>query len=90
MGAMTREQVWHAISAERDRQDAKWAGPHGWGAGDCSSADVTLPVKVTVLAEEFGEVARAVLERDRAGLKAELIQVAAVAVAMLEGMPLWD
>jgi NTP pyrophosphatase (non-canonical NTP hydrolase) len=44
-------------------------------------------VKAAVLAEECGEVARAVLEVDMRGLRDELVQVAAVAVAWLEGMP---
>jgi len=39
-----------------------------------------------VLAEECGEVSRAVLEKDADGLRSELVQVAAVAVAWLEGI----
>jgi len=84
---VTRDQALAAISAERDRQQAKWAGQHGWGSGDCSGDGVALTVKLTVLAEEFGEVARAVLERDPVALEAELVQVAAVACAMLEALP---
>lgn len=67
--------VWiELIQDERARQDAKWGAdqhhdPHLW---------------TTILAEEFGEVARAVLEHDAAGLRAELVQVAAVCVAWLE------
>lgn len=84
---MTREQALAAVSAERDRQQALWAGAHAWGHGDCSGDGVALAVKVAVLGEEFGEVARAVLERDTAALRTELVQVAAVAVAMLESLP---
>lgn len=75
-----------AIRAERERQREKWTGAHDWGSGDCSSADVPSIVKVAVLTEECGEVARAVLDGDAEGLRRELTQVAAVAVAWLEGM----
>ena len=44
------------------------------------------PVKVAVLTEEVGEVARAALEHDTDGLRLELVQVAAVAVAWLEAL----
>jgi hypothetical protein len=82
-----RTDLWTAIRAERRRQLLRWAEPHEWGVGDCSSSDVSEPVKVAVLAEECGEVARAVLDRDCAALKRELVQVAAVAVAWLEALP---
>ena len=76
-----------AIRAERARQAAKWDGEHEWGYGDCSSPGVPTPVKVMVLGEEFGEVARAVLDSaPLAELRDELVQVAAVAVAWLEGL----
>ena len=80
-----RELVYAEIDAERERQRAKWNGPHACRRGDCSSSAVPVTVKVAVLAEEFGEVARAVLEHDRAALRRELVHVAAVAVAWLEG-----
>ena len=83
---MTREQALAAVSAERDRQHALWDGAHSWGNGDCSGPGVAPEVKLAVLAEEFGEVARAVLERDTAALRTELTQVAAVAVAILESL----
>lgn len=62
------------IKAERDRQDAKWG------------VDRRLPITLwfTILSEEVGEVARAILERDYANLVEELTQVAAVAQAALE------
>ena len=85
---MRRSSVYALIDAERARQAAKWGGPgpHVWGQGDCSSSDVADIVKVAVLTEEVGEVARAVLEVDLEHLRRELVQVAAVAVAWLEGM----
>ncbi len=83
---MTRDDVYALIDAERTRQAKRWAGPHGWGSGDCASSDVETIVKVAVLGEECGEVARAVLDHDDNNLQTELVQVAAVAVAWLEGM----
>lgn len=84
---MTREQVFALIDAERGRQAAKWRGPHFWGVGDCSSGGVDVVVKMAVLTEECGEVARAVLDAKPDDLRTELIQVAAVATAWLEGLP---
>ena len=83
--AGTSREIWAAIQAERCRQGVKWAGPHAHGQGDCSSPGVPLMVKVAVLAEECGEVARAALDGKPEQMRAELIQVAAVAVAILEG-----
>jgi hypothetical protein len=82
---MTRDQIWQAILAERARQAAKWTREHDWGYGDCSSSQVSAPVKVAVLAEEVGEVARAAMD-GTTGLVDELVQVAAVAVAWLESL----
>lgn len=73
----TRENILRSISAERDRQDARWGGRPGVDRRD----DHTY---AAVLGEEFGEVCKAWLERDTTELCAELVQVAAVAVAWLE------
>ena len=83
---MKRAQAYALIDAERLLQAEKWSGSGRWGTGDCSSAQVSPIVKVAVLTEECGEVARAVLD-DSDGLTAELVQVAAVAVAWLEALP---
>jgi hypothetical protein len=83
---VNREDALAAVCAERDRQERLWAAPHAHGQGDCSSPAVPLMVKVAVLAEEFGEVARAALDGKTGQMRTELIQVAAVAVAMLEGI----
>ena len=82
---MTRAAAFAAVSAERDRQATMWAAPHDHGQGDCSSPDVPLMVKIAVLGEEFGEVARAALDGKPDQMRTELTQLAAVAVAMLEG-----
>jgi hypothetical protein len=83
---MTRGEILAAITDERERQHRKWDRDHDHGHGDCSSASVPDTVKVAVLAEETGEVARAFLDGDRVGLRRELVQVAAVAVAWLEAL----
>lgn len=62
-----------AIDAEWQRQDAKW--------GTDRHLDPLL--WLAILAEEFGEVAEAVLERDAAGIEKELTQVAAVCAQWL-------
>jgi NTP pyrophosphatase (non-canonical NTP hydrolase) len=67
------------IVDERERQDAKW-GPLG---------ERPTP-SLAVLVEEVGEVAEAMCERDYENLRAELVQVAAVACAMVEGIDRGD
>jgi hypothetical protein len=82
---MTRDDIWAEILAERGRQAAKWNRDHDWGHGDCSSDGVHTMVKLAVLTEECGEVAREALD-GTLGLRDELVQVAAVAVAWLESL----
>ncbi len=84
---MKRRLIFDAISTERERQQALWDHPHDWGIGDCSNPELPDTLKMVILAEEGGEVARAVLERDTNQLQEELVQVAAVAVAWLESFP---
>lgn len=67
------EDILKEVAHERDRQDSKW------GERD-QSPTIWLPI----LTEEVGEVARAILEGNEANYREELIQVAAVAVAMVE------
>lgn len=68
-----------AITGERARQDAKWGlQRHSW------------PEWIAILTEEVGEAAHAAVEEnwrptgDLAELRAELVQVAAVAVQVIE------
>ncbi len=75
-----RQQVFTDISAERDAQDARWGNQVH-----------TMPVWSAILTEEVGEVAEASLrvhfhgEREHLDhLREELVQVAAVAVHMIE------
>jgi hypothetical protein len=88
---MTRDDALALVHTERARQAAIWGRPHEWGVGDCSSGGVQDIVKAAVLTEECGEVARAVLDRDGDdGLRRELVQVAAIAVAWLECLPVGE
>lgn len=82
-----RPDIVALIDDERERQATKFYGKHVWGYGDCSSIGVEDIIKVAVLSEECGEVARAVLdELDDSELIAELVQVAAIACAWLEAL----
>lgn len=81
-----RKNIYRDVDDERERQRTMWSHAHDWGWGDCSAPTVDLAVKLAVLGEEVGEVSRAFLEKDAAGLRAELVQVAAVCIAILEGI----
>lgn len=87
--SVERDSIFMDIHEERERQDAKW--------GDAIDRDLALTTWLTVLVEEVGEAAEAILKgprrsQGRGQLRAELIQVAAVAVAMIEAneyLPPW-
>ena len=70
------------VSEERRRQDGRWGKP--------AERNLPLPIWLTVLAEEVGEVAHEILvgakHDDYTALRAELVQVAAVAIAMIEAI----
>jgi NTP pyrophosphatase (non-canonical NTP hydrolase) len=84
---MRRGDIFDLINDERARQSERWSVHHDWGYGDCSSDQVAPIVKASVLTEECGEVARAVLDlSDTQSLRIELVQVAAIAVAWLESL----
>ena len=80
-----------AIARERQRQEVlKRAGRFKY---TCADPEMTLAEKLTVLVEEMGEVARAILEdgglandRHHVKLREELVQVGAVATAWLESL----
>lgn len=69
------ENIFEDIRRERKRQDGKWGiqnhNIHVWN---------------TILSEETGEVAKAILESNMEEYRKELIQVAAVAVAAIESL----
>ena len=76
---MDRSDAFCLISMERERQDEKW-GP--------ASIDASDPyLMLAALTEEVGEVAKALLERNMSELFTEVVQVAALAVKWLEGIP---
>ena len=82
-----RQRIYWEITAERIRQEKKFGARPGGAIGG-----LPLHERVVVLMEEAGEVAHASLAKSDGdvGLKndgdyrAELVQVAAVAVAMIE------
>jgi len=86
------------IAAERSRQDVKWgeqSHPDGTGNdGDAATAERQRNRCAIAFADGVGtwrhiireEIAEAFAESDPARLRAELIQVAAVAVAWVEAI----
>ena len=77
-----RNYIFSLVSSERIRQDKIH--------GDGSMARCAQDLKLAIITEELGEVARAIIECDAANLREELVQVAACAVAWLESMPMPD
>lgn len=82
MGVMTgtTSEVLNAVGRERLSQDEKWG-----------EQDHSKETWLTILMEEVGEAAQATLHwrfggHHAQGLRQELIQVAAVAVAMVEAL----
>ncbi len=73
---MKMQRVFDLIVDERVRQDNKW------GEDRKQPAFLWL----TILIEEVGEVAKAILERDMENMKVEMIQCAAVIVAWMESV----
>lgn len=77
---MKQEEIFQRTAIERMKSDEKWGTqsiPNG------THSDYAL---VTILLEEVGEVARAVLERDEENLRDELFDVMQVATAWLEAL----
>jgi len=75
-------RVFEAIDAERGFQDKKWGtDPEVDG---CILPGDNVHAQHTVLSEEVGEAAEAILEGDRMGRLRELVQVAAVSAAIIQ------
>lgn len=74
----TVEDIYDSIRQERNLQDAKW--------GAASIRKRSSESGLRVLVEEVGEVAKAINERNVEECYSELVQVAAVAIAMLEAL----
>lgn len=67
-----RAYAFRLVNKEREQQDAKWQDVHSkreW---------------LTIITEEMGELASAILGGDDWAYASEVIQVAAVAIAMVE------
>lgn len=73
MNSEKTKEVLVEVYDERLRQDGLWG-----------EQNHNAPMYYAILAEEFGEVAKAFLEKDMENYRTELVQVAAVAVAMVE------
>lgn len=78
MNSRAQEEAIRMVLAERAKQDRKWG---------VQNHDV--PIWMEILTEEVGEVAKADLEftfgdGKREDILAEMVQVAAVALAMIE------
>ena len=70
------EEIFQKIRDERKRQNEKWGVQHHPGSA-----------WLTILMEEVGEVAKAMLEKDDVEIvEEELIQATAVCVAWLEDL----
>lgn len=81
---MNRLEIFDAITEERERQTEQWGDQ--WATGRIEPA-----IKLAILAEEVGEVAKEVLDAPKTKpeterLRLELVQVAAVATAWLESL----
>jgi len=86
-GDMLIERQWdilHDVYRERQRQDQ--LKREGRFAHTCADRDLTEHFKLAVLAEEFGEVAHSVCDGAQDLTREELIQVAAVCLAWIEGL----
>ena len=65
------------ILIERLRQDHKW--------GTIENFDTRSPYEwLTILMEEVGELSEAVLKKDKDNIREEAVQIAAVALSILE------
>ena len=76
---MTANEIFDRIVAERRRQQVTHTG-------NTLADKIPDSMKVTILVEEIGEVAKAVQDKDRDNLREELVQVAALAVAWLTSL----
>jgi hypothetical protein len=82
MNAALHRIALRAVTSERCRQvQLRTEGRIPWS---CADPLVSPGERLAVLVEEVGEVARAL--NDGVGLRDELVQVAAVAVAWIEGL----
>lgn len=74
---MNYTEVYRLITTEHDFMNKKW------GRSASSQWRDSKEVKLRILAEEFGEVAKAINEYDNDNLMEELVQVAALSISWL-------
>lgn len=82
-------EIYRAIVAERHRQIEKWGNDFSISniSGTCANPNMPNGIRLAVLVEEVGEVAMAMNDSEPVeSLRKELIQVAAVCVAWLQGL----
>jgi len=72
---MNKDKIVKFIMTERARQDEKWG-----------EQNHDIYKWLAILGEEVGEANKAALENDYSELMEELIQIGAVAVAMIESL----
>lgn len=78
------ERILELVADERGRQEG--LARRGIIPRTCASLESSNIEKLPILAEEFGEVAHALNEKDIENLFEELIQVAAVAVGWAQAI----
>lgn len=76
VASIEQVRVFTDIVRERRAQDEKWG----------ANRELVSLLWCTILGEEYGESCQAALHRDHEHLREELIQLAAVAVAMVESI----
>jgi hypothetical protein len=84
-----RLHIFGEVAAERTRQEKLVEENRHLGWCSCADPGTATEYRLAVLAEEFGEVAIALNEirvGNEADLRAELVHVAAVAIAWVEGL----
>ncbi len=72
------------VLTERQSQSARWGTEHSMLSEQTSTS--YLKTKLVVLMEEVGELAKEILEKNDALALEEAVQVAAVAMAIVEGL----
>lgn len=81
--ANRRKAILRELYVERDGQEAKHGAKNAAERARMSKRECFLHY-MAILGEEIGEVSNAYLENDPANIRKELVQSAAVIVAMIE------
>ena len=81
---LLHSEIIQSIWTERLRQE--WLKEQGKFTHTCASKEISNEEKFIIFAEEVGEVARAVYEKDFSQIKKELIETLAVGFGWLESL----